>query len=190
MASATIKGVAFLSVAEDVKRLRKSGVISQADLMAAIKSDELKVLEEAVVPGLWYPLGTYGRLLDLLCRKEGSDRTEYLIERGERAAERMMNQGAYRDFLTAANRWGERAGQAMVQLAKALYGGTTWSAAYSGEEHTAEIVVDDAGDFPNSARYAAQGFVQVLFARIEAAEVQVSSHRPRTDRIVYSIRRS
>jgi ABC-type nitrate/sulfonate/bicarbonate transport system substrate-binding protein len=101
-----------------------------------------------------------------------------------------MNQGAYRDFLAAANRWGERAGQAMVQLAKALYGGTRWSASYSGEEHTAEVVVDDAGEFPDSARYAAQGFVKVLFTRIEDAEVEVSSHSPKKDRIVYSIRRS
>jgi hypothetical protein len=190
MASAAIKGVAFQSVAEDVIQLRRSGVISEADLQAAIKSDELKYLDEAVVPGLWYPLGTYGRLLDLLCRKQGGDRSAYLIERGARAAERMMKQGAYRDFLAAASRWGERAGQAMVQLAKALYGGTRWSASYSGEEHTAEIVVDDAGDFPDSARYAAQGFVQALFARIEGAKVEVSSHRPRADRIVYSIRRS
>jgi hypothetical protein len=190
MTSATIKGVALQSVVEDVKRLRKSGVISEADLMAAIKSDEVKLLEQAVVPGLWYPLGAYGRLLDLLCRKEGGDRSEYLIERGARAAERMMNQGAYRDFLTAANRWGERAGQAMVHLAKALYGGTRWSASYSGEAHTAEIVVDDAGEFPSSARYAAQGFVQVLFSRIEGAEVAVASHSPKPNRIVYSIRRS
>jgi hypothetical protein len=78
----------------------------------------------------------------------------------------------------------------MVQLAKTLYGGTRWSASYSGAEHTAEIVVDDAEDFPSSARYAAQGFVKVLFTRIEGADVAVSSHSPKPDRIVYSIRRS
>jgi hypothetical protein len=60
MASATIKGVAFQSVAEDVIRLRQSGAISEADLRAAIKPDEIKYLDEVVVPGLWYPLGTYG----------------------------------------------------------------------------------------------------------------------------------
>ena len=59
-----------------------------------------------------------------------------------------MSEGAYRNFLATANRWGERAGQAMVQLAKALYGGTRWSASYSGEDHAAEIVVDDAAEFP------------------------------------------
>ena len=190
MASATIKGVAFQSVAADVNRLRQSGVISAVDLRAAIKPDEVKYLEEAVVPGLWYPLGTYGRLLDLLCRTEGSDRAEYLIERGARAAERMMSQGAYREYLSTASRWGERAGQAMLQLGKALYGGMRWSAAYSGGERTAEIVVDDAGDFPDSARYAAQGFLRVLFQHIEGADVEVSSHSPKLDRIVYSIRRS
>jgi len=190
MASATIKGVAFQSVAADVNRLRRAGVISEADVRSAIKSDEDRYLDGAIVPGLWYPLGVYCRLLDLLCRKEGNDRPEYLIERGARAAERMMSQGAYREYLTAANRWGERAGQAMVQLAKALYGGTLWSASYSGEAHTAEIVVDDASEFPSSARYAAQGFVQVLFTRIEGAEVVVASHSPRADRVVYTIRRS
>ena len=78
----------------------------------------------------------------------------------------------------------------MVQLAKALYGGTRWSATYSGEDHAAEIMVDDAAEFPESARYAAQGFVKVLFTRIEGAEVEVSSQSPKRDRIVYSIRRS
>ena len=101
-----------------------------------------------------------------------------------------MSQGAYRDFLSSANRWGERAGQAMVHLSKALYGGTRWSASYSGEDHTAEITVDDAGEFPESARHAAQGFVKVLFEHVEGAEVVVSSQRPKPDRIVYSIRRS
>jgi hypothetical protein len=189
MASATIKGVAFQSVTADVIRLRQSGVISQADLRGAIKADEFKYIQEAVVPGLWYPLGTYGRLLDLLCRKEGGDRADYLVERGARAAERMMSQGAYRDFLASASRWGERAGQAVVQLAQALYGGTRWSASYSSRDHTAEIVIDDAAEFPESARHAAQGFVKVLFTRIEGAEVEISSHSPRKDRIVYSIRR-
>jgi hypothetical protein len=190
MAPATIKGVAFQSVAADVNRLRQAGAISEADLRSAIKPDEAKYLDEPVVPGLWYPLGTYGRLLDLLCRKEGNDRAEYLIERGARAAERMMNQGAYREYLAAASRWGERAGQAMVQLGKALYGGMRWSASYSGEEHTAEIVVDDAGDFPDSARYAAQGFLKVLFTRIEGAAVEISSRSPKLDQIVYTVRRA
>ena len=85
MASAMIKGVAFQSVAADVNRLRQAGVISEADLRAAIKPEEAKYLSEPVVPGLWYPLGTYGRLLDLLCRKEGNDRSEYLIERMDEA---------------------------------------------------------------------------------------------------------
>ena len=190
MACATIKGVAFQSVVADVNKLRASGAITESDLRGYIKPDERRFLTEAVIPALWYPLGMYGRLLDLLCRKEGADRTDYLIERGARAAERMMSQGAYRDFLASANRWGERAGQAMVHLSKALYGATRWTAAYSGEEHTAEITVDDAGDFPESARYAAQGFVQVLFKHIEGAAVVILSKRPKPDRIVYSIRRS
>jgi hypothetical protein len=190
MGPSTIKGVAFQSVAADVNKLRASGAITESDLRDAIKADDRRVLMEAVIPGLWYPLGVYGRLLDLLCRKEGGDRVDYLIERGARAAERMMNEGAYRNFLASASRWGERAGQAMVQLAKALYGGTRWSASYSGEEHTAQIVIDDAAEFPDSARYAAQGFVKVLFTRIEGAEVEISSASPSKDRIVYSIRRA
>jgi len=190
MGEATIKGVAFQSVASDVNKLRASGTITESDLRGSIKPDERRFLTEAVIPGLWYPLGIYGRLLDLLCRKEGGDRTEYLIERGARAAERMMSQGAYRDFLASANRWGERAGQAMVQLSKALYGGTRWTASYSGEEHTAEITIDEAGEFPESARWAAQGFVKVLFEHVEGAKIVLSSSRPKPDRIVYSIRRA
>ena len=101
-----------------------------------------------------------------------------------------MNEGAYRNFLATANAGASARARRLVQLAKALYGGTRWSASYSGEAHSAEIVVDDAAEFPDSARYAAQGFVKVLFTRIEGAEVEISSHSPTKDRIVYSIRRA
>ena len=60
MASATIKGVAFQSVASDVNKLRASGAITESDLRGSIKPEERRFLTEAVIPGLWYPLGIYG----------------------------------------------------------------------------------------------------------------------------------
>ncbi|HBZ70735.1 MAG TPA: hypothetical protein DEP35_13780 [Deltaproteobacteria bacterium] len=189
MTQSSIKGVAFQSVAEDIHRLRTEGRIRQDDLMAVLKPGDMAHLEETVVPSLWYPIDVYGRCLDLLCIVEGHGRPSYLVARGAKAAERMMAVGAYRHFLAAADRWGQRAGQAMVQLASAMYNFMIWVITHEESTGTCRIEVQQAADFPDSARHSAHGFVEVLFTRIEGAPVEVGSRRPRPDLVMYEIRR-
>jgi hypothetical protein len=183
----SIKGAALQSVTEDVHRLRNEGRITDADLQARLKPDDLRHLDEMTVPGLWYPMSVYAGLLELLRDVEGGGRDEYLIERGMHAAERLMNVGAYRHFLQSAARWGERAGEAMIQLASAFYNFTVWKLSHEAAHDTYVLEVSEARDFPNAARLTAQGFVEVLFAYMGGKPVRVSSRRPVPDRVLYEV---
>ena len=189
MTQASIKGVAFQSVAEDIHRLRTEGRIGEHELETRLKPGDLAHLDEMVVPSLWYPVDVYGRCLDLLCSVEGQGRTSYLVTRGIKAAERMMAVGAYRHFLAAADRWGQRAGQAMVQLASAMYSFMDWAIHHDEAAGVSIVEVQGAQDFPDSARHTAQGFVEVLFSRIGGAPVEVVTRRPRPEVVTYEIRR-
>ena len=189
MTQASIKGVAFQSVAEDIHRLRTEGRIRGEDLENLLKPGDSAHFDEMVVPSLWYPIDVYGRCLDLLCTVEGQGRPSYLVARGTKAAERMMAVGAYRHFLAAADRWGHRAGQAMVQLASAMYSFMDWIITSDESTGIYTIEVRGAADFPDSARHTAQGFVEVLFSRIGGAPVEVIARRPRPDLVTYEIHR-
>jgi len=189
MTQASIKGLAFQSVAEDIHRLRMERRILEEDLESLLKPGDMAHLDEVVVPSLWYPIDVYGRCLDLLCSAEGEGRPAYLVTRGVKAAERMMAVGAYRHFLAAADRWGQRAGQAMVQLASAMYNFMEWVIRHDDSADVSIIEVRGAAAFPASARHTAQGFVEVLFSRIGGAPVEVVARRPRPDFVTYHIRR-
>jgi hypothetical protein len=184
---ASIKGVALQSVTEDVHRLRRDGHISEDLLAAHLKDEDLALLDEMTSPSLWYPIASYGRMLDLLCEVEGGGDESYLVERGVRAAERMMQASAYRHVLQSADRWGDRAGQMMIQLAAGFYDFTRWSLRYDEAGARYLLEVDGAADFPDAARKSAQGFVLVLFEHMGGRPVTVRSRRPSPDRFVYEI---
>lgn len=184
---ASIKGMALQSVTEDVHRLRMAGRITPADLVVRLKEEDQAVLEELTSPSLWYPIGTYGRLLDLLCDVDGGGDESYLVERGARAAERLMQVGPYRHVLQSAERWGDRAGQMMIQLSAGFYDFTHWTLRDEDDGERYVLEVTEAADFPDSARRTAQGFVQVLFARMGGKPVTVRSRRPSPDRFLYEV---
>ena len=183
----SIKGMALQSVTEDVHRLLAAERITRQDLAKRLGADDLSHLDEATVPGLWYPITLYAGLLELLRDVEGGGRDEYLIERGVHAAERLMQVGAYRHFLQSADRWGERAGQAMIQLASVFYDFTQWKLTHEPDSDVYTLDVTGAGEFPEAARLTAQGFVQVLFERMAGGPVRVASGRTAPDRLHYEI---
>lgn len=98
-----------------------------------------------------------------------------------------MQVGAYRHVLQSAERWGDRAGQMMIQLAAGFYDFTRWSLRYDEPGARYLLEVEDAADFPDAARHTAQGFAQVLFARMGGRPVTVRSRRTAPDRLLYEI---
>jgi hypothetical protein len=182
----SIKGSAFRSVAEDVKRLIDGDRLEAREVAQHLNEKDRGFLDTEVTPLAWCPIATYGRMLELLAREEGgADPIAYLCERGARAAEAMLT-GVYESFRAAPGTWGPRVGQTMMGIGKLIYNFTGWSFRAVGPE-IFEIEVVDARDYPEPARYTAQGFLR-RFAEFAADRpMKVESTRPTPDRIVFRI---
>lgn len=182
----SVKGSAFQSVVEDVKRLVDEGRIDLDDLGGQLTEKDRGMLDAVVTPVSWVPIETYGRMLELLAREEGGkDPAAYLHERGARAAERLLS-GNYAVFAAEPGTWGPRVGQTMTGIGKLLYNFTDWKFRRVDEE-IFEIDCDQAREYPEPARLTAQGFLHWFAERAAGRPMQVESHRPDSDRITFRI---
>jgi len=186
MRISSIKGSAFQSVLEDVKRLIDDGRIEPSELASSLSEKDRGFLDAVVTPLAWFPMETYGRMLELLAREEGgADPIGYLCARGASAADRMLS-GTYESFAAAPGSWGLRVGQTMMGIGKLLYNFSDWTFRSAGAD-VYEIEVSEARDYPDPARYAAQGFLRRFAERAAGVTMQVKSSRPTPDRIVFRI---
>lgn len=182
----SIKGSAFQSVIDDVKRLIDEDRLEPADLAGHLSDKDRGFLDVEVTPLGWFPIATYGRMLELLAREEGgNDPQGYLCARGARAADRMLS-GIYESFVATPGTWGPRVGQTMMGIGKLLYNFTAWTFRPT-EGESFEIEVSDAREYPEPARYAAQGFLCCFAERASGRSMRVTSARPTPDRIIFRI---
>jgi hypothetical protein len=189
----SIKGSALSSVVEDVNRLRAEGAIADETLEKALAPEDVAILAQEVQTALWYPIESYRRLTELLLGTEGRGDPAYVIQRGERAGERLFDAGIYvqlqhgEEKARASRRGGsafhERDGRLMVSLSGAMFNFTAWEYRLDGD--AAIIEVKDAADFPEVSRWAVQGFLQYTVSRLREMPVVVESERPAPDRVVY-----
>jgi hypothetical protein len=201
MAVPSIKGTAFQSVVADLCRLREAGRVSGDALEARLEAGDLRLLDAKILPGLWYPLTSYGRLTELLMELEGGGRADYVVARGARAAERLFAAGLYqqltrgdeiRETKAARNeRWTEHEANLMTSLAGAIFNVSRWRYVIEpGATGTSRIEVSEATALPEVSRWAAQGFVEYTSSRLSGLTTRVSSERPSPDRIVFTLRQS
>jgi hypothetical protein len=201
MAVPSIKGSAFQTVVRDVLRLLESGKLPRKVAEARLAAEDLRLLEDKILPGVWYPLTSHERLTELLWEFEGGRDPKYLTARGARAAERLFDAGLYQQMqrgeeLGAAKRergepWSEFDGNLMTSLAAAIFNVSRWRYRRHPEDVlVSRIEVTGARELPEVARWAAQGFVEYMATRMTGVPVQVTSERPVPDRIVFTLRLS
>ena len=193
----SIKGTAFQSVVEDLQGLVATGRISEAELEARLQAEDLRILRDKVLSGLWYPLATYRRLTEVLLAVEGGGRPEYVVRRGARAAERLFAAGLYLQLERGAEigaekrargeGWTAREGNLVASLAGAIFNVSRWRFTVDSES-VHRIEVSEAEELPEVSRLAAQGFVEYTASRLSGAPVRVSSERPARGRIVFTLR--
>jgi len=116
-----IKGTALESVIDDVNRLIDEGRFSRDDLEIWLLAPDLELLDRKINSAGWYPVDSYGRLSDLLMEHEGQGQSEYLVERGRRAAERLKASGIYSQLSADRERWGDRLGAIMASIGPAMF---------------------------------------------------------------------
>jgi hypothetical protein len=181
-----VKGTAIASVIDDVKRLVAEGRIASEALEAQLEATDLEILEQKTLPSLWYPLETYGRLTALLLEVEGGGNTDYLVERGRRAAERLRTTGLYAQLAVDRARWGERIAQMMIPLGPTLFRDTVWRVgAVAGGDSSFEIEVDVQASYPDLCRYQTQGFIEYAGSLASGQPIEVTSERVAPRRMVF-----
>jgi hypothetical protein len=182
----SIKGSAFQSVVEDVKRLIDAGRIDPAEVAAQLTEKDRGFLDGLVTPVAWLPIASYGRLLELLAREEGGgDPIGYLRARGARAAERLLS-GSYAGFAVKPGTWGARVGQTMLGIGKLLYNFTVWTFR-EAPDGAFEIALEEASAYPETARHTAHGFLHWFAEQAAGRPMRVESARPSADRILFRI---
>ena len=184
-----VKGTAIESVIADVNRLVDEGRLSRDALEARLPAGDLQLLETKIVPALWYPYGSYGRLMELLFEVEGRRRTEYLVERGRRAADRVRATGLYAQLKGNWSNWGDRVGTILATLGPAMYKDTQWRISIHGVAEGAmsfRLEVDCPAEFPDVCRWPTQGFIEYV-ARMYAGDVRLrmTSERVSAERMVF-----
>ena len=176
---AGIKGTAIESLVADVNRVVQEGRIRPDELEECLQQEDLEILGQKVLAALWYPMRTYERLTKLLLRVEGRGEMEYVIERGRSAAARLRDTGIYGQLARNRNELGDRIGRIMVTLGPAIYQDTQWDFHYESSDSTTDfrIEVRVPPEFPDVARYAAQGFIEYLSNLDRDFSIGVSSER-------------
>ena len=185
----SIKGTAFLSAHDDVHALLARRVLTRDELEVALEAKDLRLLDEKVLPSTWYPIGTYDRLLRLLCDKEANGRVEeYLIARGQKAGDRIAATGIYQQLDTTTEALGVRTGRVVVTVAGLIFNFTSWHFEREGATigHFT-IRVDEATNFPEVARFTTQGFIQNASTRIVGRPMLAASERPLPSRILFHV---
>jgi hypothetical protein len=199
MAAPSIKGTAFQAVAMDLANLIRNRRIARETVEARLEAEDLRVLDDKILPGLWYPLACYRRMTELLWEIEGKRDPAYLLARGARAAERLFEAGLYQQMrrgeeIGAEKRernegWTEFDGNLMTSLAGAIFNVSRWRYRRHPEDpNVNRIEVSEAAELPEVSRLAAQGFIEYTASRLTGANVRVTSERPTPARIVFTLR--
>jgi len=189
----SIKGILLQLAVEAVDRLCGAGLLDRQQLEARLQAEDLALLEQKVVPGVWYPVATLSRILEITTHgdvREGG--LQAVVDVGVRAAKRLFASQIYKDYVTTTEGFSPRgAGAALVRVAPLLCNFTQWTYHADPEpSDTFRIEVRNATEFSDLLRYIAQGCIQYLGERINRRPVQVTSSRPTPDHIIYLGRRS
>lgn len=189
-----IKGTAFVSAVTDLEDLLESGRLTREQLELRLPPQDLEILEAKILPGDWYPIESYGRILDLLGETEGGG-AGYHIRRGRRAAERILQSGIYRQLDKAVERRAEKDEAAligiMLTVGRTLYNFGSWE--FLREQSSPRVLrfeLRDVGALPDNARLTIQGFVDWAAEHIMEQSTRVESRRVAADRIVFDIQRA
>ena len=196
MSEPAIKGSAFEAAADDLMRLVEAGALRREALVVALEPGDFELLETKPSPSAWVPIATYARIVDLLLRFEGRGDPAYLRARGARAAERLFDSGLYAQLRHAQkigeahetqgeDAFTERDGRLIASLSGAIFNFGVWS--FRNAERHYEVEARDSAALPEVARYATEGFLEVITTRTRRRGVRVTIRRLSADVIVWTI---
>jgi hypothetical protein len=174
-----------------VRRHRKQGLVSPGQLAARLSQGALRMLEEKVDIGRWYPIEVFGELLDLDWEVGGQRDPKYMREEGEKAAERLFQSGIYQQLSYAERVERVKAREALIRQARlittitgTLYNFLEFKVRLDGNE--LEVHYGNAEAFSEALRFTTEGFMNQINRR-QRSSAQWLSKRVRPDLVVFSL---
>jgi hypothetical protein len=188
MSRPCVKGSVFLMSLQGVKRLVRDGRLSREEVEFELQADDLRLLDEKIVPEGWYPVASFDRFASIVIEARSDGDPSYLAEQGESATAEVLGSQAYRAFIDAA-RMGQgatRPGPSMLTMVRLMLNFSRWELdSESMDGRSFELRVSDAGDLPETLRYAGQGFIQSLATICLGEPSTVTSERLDQETILY-----
>lgn len=183
----SVRGTLFAGALERIRSLLDRGALSRGELQAALRED-LDALDEAVDPSGWYSFGVFASLVELQWELVGERAPEFMIAAGRRTAARLMDAGAYVALQARPQHWGTNLAHVLTSVSRRLCNFTDWRAVLSSDPARFTIEVGGVAQWPESLRYASEGFIACVSRRASGAErVRVTSSRPTPDRVVFQV---
>jgi hypothetical protein len=184
MSTPSVKGVAFQFVVNAIEGLLAEGKLERADLETKLAEEDLALLDGEIIPGLWYPIANFGRLLEFALEVDGRPR-ETWPQVGFDAAEELFSAAAYRGLVDSAARRVDRSGFTLVHLVPLFLNFSEWSfEPEPGDGSVYRVEIAQAEPMPDSFVAVAQGMIEYLSQLVRGSRLSVSGERVGRDRIV------
>jgi len=189
-----IKGTAFVSAVTDLQEMLDSGRLSREQLELRLRPEDVEILDSKILPGDWYPIESYGRIVDLLGDVDGGG-AAYHLRRGRRAAERLLHSGIYRQLDKAVEQRAEKDRSQLIAImltvGRTLYNFGSWEILRDqSSERVLRFELRQMSALPENARITIQGFVDWAAEHILEQRTRVESRRAHGDRILFDIHMS
>ena len=191
MTQPSIKGTAFVSAVTDLQALIESGKLSRAQLERRLQPQDLAIVDAKILPGEWYPIESYGRILDAMGEAAGGGEA-YHVQRGRTTAERLLRSGIYRQLDRAVEQRSEKDKASLIALmltvGRTLYNFGAWEMLRDqSNDRRIRFELRQMAALPENARITIQGFVEWAGQHILGGKVRAESRRTHPDRILFDI---
>jgi hypothetical protein len=187
----SIKGTAFISAVTDLREMMDSGRLRREQLEVRLRPEDVEIIDSKILPGDWYPIDSYGRILDLLGEVDGGG-AAFHIRRGRRTAERLLKSGIYRQLDRAVEKREEKDRASLIAImltvGRTLYNFGSWEILREqSSDRVLRFELRQMGALPENARITIQGFVEWAAEHILQRRTRVESRRAHGDRILFDI---
>jgi hypothetical protein len=175
----SVKGSVVAETIENARKLLEEGSLSQADLEAALRPEDLALFEEPTNVSKWYDMEFYRRLAELLHEVDGGPRDEYFRKKGFDRGHKLIEAGLYQqmeyvrrpkvareqDPKARSEAYG-RDLKLFVTLSGAILNFSRWSVAPDPDyPDRYQIEVRDAAAFPDFMGWGSEGLINAMASR-------------------------
>ena len=182
----SIKGTTLAYAHADLNRLLAEGRLTREAAEVRLRAEDLALLDEKLTPTSWYPIASYGRIVELLADVERPGDTEaHLLSRGANAAEKLTNSGIYQQLEASSAQLGPRVGKIVITVASLIYNFGRWEFEVGERSGEFRITVHECRDLPEVSRFTTQGFIESVSCKVAGFPTRLTSHRPRPDHVIF-----